>query len=159
GEGHGIACVDADNMWRWNLHFLASDSPGNPGTTLQLGRLNLGRMTLFGSPAVRDQGVLALGSMPVTPAAVVGRPREREITQRLAVPSTPHVAAFSPDGRTLALATTEAIVRWNVATLDPLPLLRGHGRLIQAVGYLPDGRLLSCSNDGTVRTWDGEKCV
>lgn len=67
--------------------------------------------------------------------------------------------AFSPDGRTLAVAAGKVVQRWEVATLTPLPSLRGHERILNALAYLPDGRLVTCSNDGTARTWEDERCV
>lgn len=67
--------------------------------------------------------------------------------------------AFSPCGRWLARAAGPVVLRWEVATAAPVPPLRGHARAVQAIGYLPDGRLLSCGNDGSVRTWDDATCV
>jgi WD40 repeat protein len=67
--------------------------------------------------------------------------------------------AFSPDGSTLAVATGERIQRWELELPSVLPALKGHDRMVNSIRYLPDGRLLSCSNDGTVRTWDGDRCV
>lgn len=77
----------------------------------------------------------------------------------LLVAGAPTPAVFSPDSRTLTLATATVIHRWDVSSGEALPTLRGHERKVNAVAYLPDGRLLSCGNDGLVRTWDGERCV
>jgi WD40 repeat protein len=68
--------------------------------------------------------------------------------------------SFSPDGSTLVTHTNEAILRWDLQGV-PLPVLKGHRRMINGVAYLPDGRLVSCSNDGTTRLWDGVsgKCL
>jgi WD40 repeat protein len=67
---------------------------------------------------------------------------------------------FSPDGQTLTLATREVIQRWDLQG-QPVQPLQGHELSVNGVAYLPDGRLLSCSNDGTARTWDpvSGKCL
>jgi WD40 repeat protein len=78
---------------------------------------------------------------------------------RLEIPGVTSNLTFSPDGRTLAVASTRTILRWDVETASVLPALKGHDRMVNSIGYLPDGRLLSASNDGTVRTWDGNRCV
>jgi WD40 repeat protein len=36
---------------------------------------------------------------------------------------------------------------------------KGHTRVVMGLVYLSDGRLLSCSTDGSVKTWDSGKCV
>jgi WD40 repeat protein len=70
-----------------------------------------------------------------------------------------HGMAFSPCGKCLTLAAGDIIPRWDVATAQPRTPLKGHARVVNAVAYLPDGRLLSCGNDGTVRTWVDDRCV
>jgi WD40 repeat protein len=159
GEGSEVACAQADVGGNWYLGYVASDFPGKDGTLVPLGRLNVGRWILFGSPAGRDVAVIATEWRTYALVVVLIRPGASPVTRQLTIASTPHDAAFTPDGRTLAVATTDAVQRWDVATTEPLPSLRGHTRLIRAVAYLPDGRLLTCSNDGTVRTWDGDQCV
>jgi RNA polymerase sigma factor (sigma-70 family) len=74
-------------------------------------------------------------------------------------------AAFSPDGKTLAVgiaAVTEInlpipespIQLWNVATWKLKGELPGHHDRITAMAFTPDGRLLSGSVDTTVLAWD-----
>jgi WD40 repeat protein/tetratricopeptide (TPR) repeat protein len=64
--------------------------------------------------------------------------------------------AFSPDGKTLAMASRSGNVHlWDVATGELLETLKGHSGTVRAVGFSPDGRTLaSGSEDQTVRLWN-----
>ncbi len=66
--------------------------------------------------------------------------------------------AFSPDGKTLALASYEGTVQlWDVATGKLRETLKGHSNAVMAVVFSPDGRTLaSGSSDQTVRLWNVE---
>jgi WD40 repeat protein len=45
---------------------------------------------------------------------------------------------------------------WDVATGRELMTLRGHASFIESVVFSPDGQyILSASDDGTARLWDG----
>jgi WD40 repeat protein len=81
--------------------------------------------------------------------------------QPLPLDAIPHAALFSLDGTILTISTTQSIQRFNTATAEPLPALKDHTRMVTGLAYLPDGRLLSCSTDATVRTWDVQsgKCL
>jgi WD40 repeat protein len=67
-------------------------------------------------------------------------------------------AAFSPDGKTLAMASRAGNVQlWNVATGELLDTLKGHSSAVQTVVFSLDGRTLaSGSSDQTVRLWNVE---
>lgn len=74
----------------------------------------------------------------------------------LTTTAQPRAAAFSPDGRTLAVGlTTGSVVFWQTGNWQPTELSLTHGGELLSVRYSPDGRLLATSsNDGTVALWD-----
>jgi WD40 repeat protein len=68
------------------------------------------------------------------------------------------MAAFSPDGCTIATCTDdrdEPIVLWDANDLRPLRSLRGHIDLVLRVAFSPNGKLLaSCGADQRICLWD-----
>src|SRR5262249_15271256 len=64
--------------------------------------------------------------------------------------------AFSPDGRLLASAAYDRMVRlWDVPAGSPVRDLAGHAEIVTSVTFSPDGRLLvSASEDRTVKVWE-----
>jgi WD40 repeat protein len=67
-----------------------------------------------------------------------------------------HSACFSPDGKRLASAGRDGIVRvWDVAAGAEALALRGHSYRVSSVCFSPDGRRLASATDlGAVRVWD-----
>jgi WD40 repeat protein len=71
----------------------------------------------------------------------------------------PGGAAFSPDGKTLALAagnfTAPEVQLWDTELGKRLAVLRGHSGTIASLAFSPDGRTLaSGGSDTTVLLWD-----
>ncbi|RYO00688.1 putative WD repeat-containing protein, partial [Alternaria tenuissima] len=67
-----------------------------------------------------------------------------------------NAVAFSPDGKTLASASTDRTAKvWNAGSGKALQTLNDHSDKVYAVAFSPDGKTLaSASDDGTVQVWD-----
>jgi RNA polymerase sigma factor (sigma-70 family) len=64
-------------------------------------------------------------------------------------------AAFAPDGRTLATASADGVVRlWEMATWKVRAEFRGHRDRVTSLAFGPDGRLFTGGLDTTVLGWD-----
>ena len=75
------------------------------------------------------------------------------VTAPIRLPAT--AAAFSADGKSLATAGADRIVRvWDAKTGTLKKELKGHRGAVTAVAFFPDGRrLISSSLDHTIRAW------
>lgn len=65
--------------------------------------------------------------------------------------------AFSPDGESLAVATTIGVWLYELATLEPIALWETERGLVSTVAFSPDGQWIATSNwDGVIKVWDAE---
>ncbi|NER98476.1 MAG: tetratricopeptide repeat protein [Symploca sp. SIO1B1] len=62
--------------------------------------------------------------------------------------------SFSPEGKTIASAGDDGIVRLWQADGTPLETLKGHSGWVNSVSFSPEGKTIaSAGDDGTVRLW------
>jgi WD40 repeat protein len=64
--------------------------------------------------------------------------------------------AFSKDGNILAAALSDgsvAIYKVNENTDSPFVVLQGHKQEVTSIVFLPDGKIVTGSRDGTIRFW------
>jgi WD40 repeat protein len=63
-------------------------------------------------------------------------------------------AAFSPDGRLLAVASDGTVTLWETQGLTPLTSFQAHTRAIESLSFSADGsRLATASRDLTAKVW------
>jgi WD40 repeat protein len=101
--------------------------------------------------------------LPSTPlrtggAGSTGVASAREVRRLKRHPGGVNSVAFSPDGRTLAAASLDVVVLWDVERGREVGQLKGHTHLVQSVAFSPDGRTLASGSwDKTVRLWRTER--
>ncbi|MEH1833594.1 MAG: caspase family protein, partial [Nostoc sp.] len=64
--------------------------------------------------------------------------------------------AFSPDGKTIASASSDNTVKvWDAATAKEITTFKEHSSAVNSVAFSPDGKTIaSASSDNTVKVWD-----
>ncbi|KAI8712594.1 NACHT domain-containing protein [Fusarium sp. LHS14.1] len=66
-----------------------------------------------------------------------------------------YAVAFSPDGEQLATISSDEAHVWNWRTGgNPVNVLQGHGSYATSVAFLPKGKLITGSDDGTAKIWN-----
>lgn len=61
--------------------------------------------------------------------------------------------AISPDGNTFASAINKEIKLWNLSNGQEVDILPGHTDLVRSLAFSRDGKLVSGSEDNTIRIW------
>lgn len=162
-DGHRLASGSADMSLRvWDIETRLP--VGEPMPVENTDRVNSmafspdGNQLLSTSCAeVPTRSVCPLGEIMVWDVET------RQLVKRLTGHSAEVThAAFFPDGRRLATASSDTtIILWNLSRTPFLAQsFEGHSLTVNALAFRPDGRTLaSASSDGTVRLWDmqGEK--
>lgn len=108
-------------------------------------------------PAITTPGpVPDLTLLPSSPPEVISRSNLDHVTQLAMLgQGTTRWMALSPDGQTLALASSAGIWLYEAHSLQPQRLLEGHRGEVYHVAWSPDGqRLVSAGGDNTLRTWE-----
>ncbi len=70
--------------------------------------------------------------------------------------------AFSPDGESLAIATTVGAWIYELATMEPIALLATERGLVSTISFSPNGQWIATSNwDGIIKVWETEtqRCI
>lgn len=79
----------------------------------------------------------------------------RDPTPKSAEGASVSAFAFSADDSRLVLGLGHRAVVWSPADVEANPVhIAGHGKTVKAVGFLPDGNVLTAGFDGTARVWD-----
>lgn len=83
--------------------------------------------------------------------------RDKMVERTIAHVGEVHLLRFSPDGKRLATASADGVVRiWDVSRSTPLGSPMVHPRPVRAMEFSPDGRRLATGCEGgVVRRWDG----
>ena len=65
--------------------------------------------------------------------------------------------AFSPDGESLAIATTIGVWLYELPTMKPIALLATERAMVSTISFSPNGQWIATSNwDGTIKVWETE---
>jgi hypothetical protein len=131
--GPGLKSADIDLIRRWVDAGAKNDTP--VALAVRPGR----------SPAPKV--VNAAPSLP------------RAIGTRRNIPAPIHALAFSPDGKTLAVATYQRVLLCDPATRQVTAVWTGHADAVRALAFSPDGTRLAAGGGisgarGEVRIWN-----
>ncbi len=119
-------------------------------------------LTLAALALLKASGLAAAVGLGSRPEQVAGATNAEDFPGRPPLATFPGNSgpvwsvAFSPDGRTLAMAIDDDSVKvWDTATGKVVTTLHGHKGPVWAVAYSPNGATLAtASSDRTVRLWN-----
>ena len=107
--------------------------------------------SLNNAPAVSPDGHLLV--VPGSPSRVYDLSTNKEL---FPIATGARSVAFSPDGTRIAAVASNIAGVWDAETGNPV-FLAGHRGGVDAVGWSPDGRLLTTGGrDGRFRVWSAE---
>ena len=90
--------------------------------------------------------------------AILWDVRSQKMLRKFGAPGEIWSAAFSPNGKRLALANLRKTAEvWDTDTGRLLTTLRGHTDWVTSLAFSPDGkRIATSSRDGVVKVWEAE---
>jgi WD40 repeat protein len=101
-----------------------------------------------------------VSTAPAIPTAVSNPPESSETADFSELHNLVHDdgvldVAFSPDGETLATASSESVHLWKIASGRKIQMLTGHAK-VKSVAFSPDGSSLASADhsSGSVKIWD-----
>jgi WD40 repeat protein len=155
GEGLAVGSLSEDTFYLYTAagdRLLRRFRPKPPATPSSVG-YRFWDMALVFSPDGKSQAAAGGCLDESVRLWEVATGQER---RQLGGPQRPlHMAAFSPDGRTLASWRRDGGIRlWEVAGGREVADLRGHRGEVLSVAFLPDGRVVSGGADTTILVWD-----
>ncbi|MFE2463162.1 trypsin-like peptidase domain-containing protein [Streptomyces sp. NPDC059402] len=105
-----------------------------------------------------DGRTLVTGGFQSSSVYLVDVRTHRRLATLDAVNKNIRSVAFSPGGRTLAVASGDGKLRlWDVTRRRLTATLAGHADMAQSVSFTPDGKtLVSSGHDGAVMLWDAQ---
>jgi WD40 repeat protein len=158
-DGRRIACVNANGVQMWEvatgrqLWSVPLDTSSETPISIALSPDGAYLAAAFWDARVQVYDVSTGGRHATLPGVTRRDKKDVNPTRDW------HALAFSPDGKTLATALEDEMIKlWDVASFQERTVLKGHRQPLRSVAFAPDGRVLaSASSDSQlseVKLWD-----